>query len=335
MKLSVSLIALVALCGEAHALEWLSVQVPAQYEGNMAVPDAIKQDCVGLDRTVGAEVAYQLEKNAFANIDRIERINPKLKNAQLALTITQAAASKGQWTDPKSLTLKAELLQEGKSIEWTTTTRTSRSQLDVCETMEKNAADIGKDVYKWLVDSLKSKTLPANLTDATSISTTRQLQGRTLWINSNVSYDLDVPSQQLITQCNVDDALISQARNEFSKSLPVKILKNARDAPGNEDTLQFSIVDIKGSIDNAPEKRSMTTRVDVLRNGAIIDSYTGLHRTEHAGLFGQVIRNTCDALNDIGKTMATDTYQWYVKHGASSALSSSATSTSGASTLNP
>jgi len=328
----VSLTAFLLLCSEAQALEWLSVQVPAQYEGGMAIPDAIRQSCTGLDRTVGAEVAYQLEKNGFAKIDRIERLNPKLKGAQLALTITQAAASKGQWTDPKSLTLKAELLQEGKSIEWTTKTRTSRSQLDVCETMEKNASDIGQDIYKWLVDSLKSKTLPADLaTTSTSAAGLQQLQSRTLWINSDVAYELEVAGRQLVTQCNIEESLITNTRDEFSKSLPVKTLKKATEAAPDDDLLQFTIVEIKGSIDNAPEKRAMTVRADLLRNGAVVDIFTGMHRTEHAGLFGQVIRNTCDALNDIGKTMGADTYQWYLKRAtaqsaATSSMQSSATS---------
>jgi len=317
MKFTASLVALVLLCSEAHALEWLSVQVPAQYEGNMAIPDAIRHDCTGLDRTVGIEVAYRLEKSGFARIDHVERINPKAKGKQLSLTITQAAATKGQWTDPKSLTVKAELLQDGQSFEWTTISHTSRSQLDVCEVMEKNAADIAQDVHKWLMTTLKSKTLPTDLNSIDSAKAVRQLQGRDVWITGNVFYDLDSPSRQLITQCSVDESLIGRVRNEFSKSLAVKLLKQASEATAGEDVLQFSIVEIKGSIDNAPEKRSMTVQVDLLRDGKVIDTYTGIHRTEHAGLFGQIVRNTCDALNDIGNTMATDTYQWYLNRGAS------------------
>jgi len=325
-----SLTALLLLCSEARALEWLSVQVPAQYESGMAIPDSIRNGCTGLDRTVGTEVAYQLEKNSYAKIDRIERLNPKLKGAQLALTITQAAASKGQWTDPKSLTLKAELLQEGKSIEWTTKTRTSRSQLDVCETMEKNAADIGLDIYKWLVESLKSKTLPANLMEAATASSPglRELQSHTLWINNTVTYELEISGRQLVTQCNIEESLVNNAREEFSRSLPVKTVKKTAEAGADEDLLQFTIVEIKGSIDNAPEKRGMILKADVLRNGAVVDSFTAPRKTEKAGLFGQVIRNTCDALNDIGKTMVSDTYQWYVKRGTVPAAATSSAQTS-------
>lgn len=299
------------------ALEWLSVQVPAQYESNMAIPDAIRQGCTGLDRTVGVEVAFRLEQTGFAKIDHIERINPRAKGKQLALTITQAAASKGQWTDPKSLTVKAELLQDGKSFIWTTVSRTSRSQLDICEVMEKNATDIAQDIYKWLTATLKSNTLPADLNGIETATSVHQLQGRNLWIASNVSYDLDVNGQQLVTQCNVDESLIEQTRNEFSRSLTVKLLKKTSEAAADEDVLQFNIVDIKGSLDNAPGKRGMVIRADLLHNGAVVDTFSSIHRTEHAGLLGQVIRNTCDALNDISKSMATDTYQWYTKRGTS------------------
>ncbi|MES1196518.1 MAG: hypothetical protein ABUL58_06195 [Steroidobacter sp.] len=301
----------------ASALEWLSVQVPAPYESELTIPDHIRKDCIGLERTVGVEVAYQLEKSGFAKIDRVERVNLKASGKLLSLNITQADASVGAWTDPKSLTVKAELFQDGKSIEWTTISHTSRQQQDVCEVLEKNATAIAVDVHKWLVSTLASKTLPVNLNGDSSSGAAgmRQLQARNLWISSKLQYDLDIPGQQLITQCNVEESLTEQARTVFSRSLSVRRLNKAENQTADDDVLQFAVVDIKGNMDNSPEKRSMTLKAELLRNGIVIDTFNGMHSTERGGLFGQVVRNTCDALKNISDTMANDTYQWYINRG--------------------
>jgi len=311
---------LIALCittNSAYAIEWLSVQVPAPYASTLNIPDHIRKDCVGLERTVGVEVAYQLEKSGFAKIDRVERINLKAPGKVLALAITEASANIGAWSDPKSLTVRAELLQDGKSIEWTTVSHTARKQQTMCEVFENSATAIAVDIHKWLVKSLQNASLPADLHTVTSpgVVGAQQLQSRNLWISNKVQFDLETSSQQLITQCNIEESLIEQTRSTFSKSLAVKVLKKPGEET-SEDVLQFTIVDIKGNLDNSPEKRSMTVKANLLRNGEVVDSFNSPHVTERGGLLGQVVRNTCDALNNITSIMVNDTYQWYTKRAS-------------------
>jgi hypothetical protein len=302
----------------AHALEWLSVQVPAPYENTLSIPDHIRNDCVGLERTVGVEVAYQLEKAGFAKIDRVERVNLKAPGKLLALSITQAAATRGQWTDPKSLTVKAELFQDGKPFEWVIKTRTSRAQTEVCETLEKNASDIAADIHKWLMATVRNKTLPAALSNESASadpgSTVRQLQTRTLWLNSNVLYGAAALRPQLIDDCQIEESLINDVHAVFVKSLAIKRLKKTADAEPDADMLQFTIVSINGSADDSLQSsRGMTLKAELLRDGNVIDTFNGLHSSERGRVFGQILRNTCDALNDISQSMANDTYQWYLR----------------------
>ena len=305
----------------AQSLELLSVQVPAQYESGLAVPDSIRKDCIGLDLTVGVEVAYQLEKSGFATIDRAERINLKRPGKVLALSITQAAAMRGQWTDPKSLTVKAELFQDGKPFEWVIRTRTSRAQTGVCETLEKNAQDIAIDIHKWLMTAVHSKTLPGVLSNDAAAAdpniTVRQLQARTLLLNSDVKYSAASPRPQLIDDCKIEESLIDEVQTTFSKSLTLKRVKKAADAEPNADVLQFTIVSINGSADDSLQSsRGMTLKAELLHDGIIIDTFSGAHTTERGRVFGQVLRNTCDALNGISKSVANDTYQWYLKRNS-------------------
>jgi len=300
----------------AHALEWLSVQVPATYESAAASSDHIRKECIGLERAVGVEVAYQLEQSAFARVDRVEQVNLRSKGKLLAVTITQAGASAGKWTAPKSLSVKAELFNNGKSFEWASFDHTSRDQRDECEVLESNATFIAKDIYKWLTTTLKSNALPAILIDSPSdggaASSLRQLQSHTLWISTNVISDTDVADQQLINSCNVPETMVDQAIAVFSKSLSPKKLGKVANADKDDDVLQFTIVDIKGKVDNSPEKRSMTLKTELFRDGKVIDTFNAIHSKERAGLLGQVVRNTCDALSNISNKMASDTYQWYV-----------------------
>ncbi len=318
-----TILALTCVCtSSAHALEWLSVQVPAPYESPASIPDYIVKDCIGLEKTVGIEVAYQLEKSGFARIDHIERVNLKAPGKLLALSIMQADASASQRTDPKSLTVKAELFQDGKSFEWITKSRTSRTDMEVCETMEKNAVAIAGDIYKWLITTLHSKTLPADLINDmnSSVDKVRQLQARTLWINSKVSY-MDSVDPDTVNDCRIEDALIEQVQTVFSKTISTRKFVSTDNPSADEDKLQFTIVSIKGRTDDSSAtRRGMTLKAELLRNGVVIDTFNGIHTSERGGVFGQVVRNTCDALNNISGIMANDTYQWYINRGTSTAL---------------
>ncbi len=314
----ISLISLGAsLATSASALEWLSVEVPAHYESNLTIPDVIRKDCVGLERTVGSEVAYQLEKSGFAKIDRVEIINLKRPGKLLTLSITQAAATNGQWLDPKSLTVKAELFENGKSFEWVIKTHTSRAQTDVCETMEKNAGDIAVEIYKWLTSTLQSKTLPASLNNTlsgfTSGSTLHQLQSQNIWINTNVQYAAADLRSQIVSDCGIETNLVDHTIDAFSKSLTLKRLAQINNADRDDDVLQFTILSVNGDATDAKIKsRKLAIKAEVLRDGTAVETFNGLHTSARGGIIGQVLRTTCDAMDSITKSMATDTYQWYL-----------------------
>lgn len=308
------------LFSPVHAAEWLSVTVPAQYD-TLTVPDHIRNDCIGLDRTVGVEVAYKLEKSGFAKVDRTEIINLKAPGKLLKLTITHAASSSGEFTNARSLTVKAELFQDGKAFEWVIKSNTIRGEKDMCDTMEKNAVAIAQDIHTWLTGTLHSKTLPANLDTAAPASgmaaRMRDLQSRTLWIDGSVNYLPGVPQPRVINDCRVDSTIVDQAVATFSKTLTAKQLASSGAAAKDEDVLQFSIVDIKGGDDSTIEKRGMTLRAELMRNGNMVDSFNGANGTEHDGIFGQVFHTTCEALHDISSTMIKQTYQWYVTRNPS------------------
>ena len=316
----------------AHALESLTITVPAQYD-TLTVPDHIRNDCIGLDRTVGIEVAYRLEKSGFAKIDRTDFVNLKAPGKLLTLNITDASASSGEFTNARSLSVKAELFQDGKPFEWVIKSHAIRGDTEMCDMMEKNAVVIAQEIQQWLASTLHSKTLPATLDSAASVTDAaaklRQLQSHTVWINSNVNYFPDTAKPQMIDDCRVESTIVSQAIATFSKDLTAKRLAQSDDAGKEDDVLRFSIVTIKGDGDDSTiEKRGMTLRAELLRDGNVIDTFNGIHSTERGGAFGQVLHTTCEALSNISDTMVNDTYQWYVNRGASTSTSSSATSES-------
>ncbi|HVY22636.1 MAG TPA: hypothetical protein VG962_04715 [Steroidobacteraceae bacterium] len=318
------------LSSPARAEEWLSVSVPAQYD-TLTVPDDIRNECIGLDRTVGVEVAYELEKSGFAKVDRTGIVNLKARGKLLALNITDAAADSGEFTNSRMLAVKAELFQDGKSFEWVIKTRTTRGEKAMCDTMEQNATAIARDIHQWLITTLHSKTLPANLTAVTPgtgiDARLHQLQSHVVWIDVNVKYLPGTAKPRVLDDCRVESTVVDQAIATFSNSLTVKRLGSADEAGPDDNTLRFSVVNIKGDGDDASiEKRGMTWRADLLHDGKVVDTFNGLHSTEHGGVFGQVFHTTCEALHDISSTMVKDTYQWYVRRDASAVSSSDSSS---------
>ena len=122
------------------------------------VGDAIKRDC-SLESVMGSH-AFESVSKKFPGSERVE----KAEGAQgkvLKLTITSVVgAGGGAWSGPKSMTVRAELVQSGKVVASTVKSRTSGGgafggMKGTCQIFERVMTTLGSDVAAWLPSALK------------------------------------------------------------------------------------------------------------------------------------------------------------------------------------
>jgi len=150
----------VGLVQQAQAEEKILVQVPAILDAGAGVGDAIKRDC-SLESLMGSH-AFESVNKKFPGSTRVE----KAEGAQgkvLKLTITSViGAGGGAWSGPKTMTVRAELLQSGKVVASTVKSRSSGGgafggMKGTCQIFDRVMTTLGSDVAAWLPDALKGK----------------------------------------------------------------------------------------------------------------------------------------------------------------------------------
>jgi hypothetical protein len=144
----------VAVAPALHADDKLFVQVPALLDSNAPIAEAVKRDC-RVEALVGDQV-FQRVKERFPGAEQVSDPSKSGSDRTLKLTITGVlGAGGGAWSGSKAITVRAEVIQNAKTIANTTLTRQSGGGAfgglkGTCAIMERIAVALGRDVAAWL-----------------------------------------------------------------------------------------------------------------------------------------------------------------------------------------
>lgn len=149
------LISALAASLPAAAVENLFVQVPAVFETNARIPGNIKRECA-VDTLLGNQALAGIS----ARISAVQAVaQPEQAGSANLVVLTILSADGfggGGWSGPKSMTIRADLMNNGVSLATTTLTRDSKGGLfggmsGTCPIFDRISVALGKDVAKWLV----------------------------------------------------------------------------------------------------------------------------------------------------------------------------------------
>lgn len=139
----------------SHAEETLLVQVPAVYDEHVLIGEKIKEECK-VDNLVGNHVFGRVNEK-FPASQQIQDLGKAGKDKVLKLTILSAIGwGGGGWSGGKSITLRADLIQNGQVIRSLVKQRESRGGVfggfkSTCGILERDAQALAKDVTNWLM----------------------------------------------------------------------------------------------------------------------------------------------------------------------------------------
>jgi hypothetical protein len=157
MKVKALLVLTAIASSAALADDKILVQSPAMLDASAGVGDAIKRECA-LESTTANWVMDALGGRA----QRLDRANAG-EGTVLKLTIVQVVgASGGAWSGPKTMTVRAELVESGKVIATTTKTRTSGGGAfggykGTCAIFGRVMKTIGSDIAGWARSEAKGR----------------------------------------------------------------------------------------------------------------------------------------------------------------------------------
>jgi hypothetical protein len=141
----------------AYAGEKFFVQTPAPYAENGNVWGNIKNDCNVADYV--SNQIFSKVHDKYPDSVQAKDIAEAGEGKFLGLTVLNArGAGGGNWSGAKSLTVRAELYQNGKVIRSVVAQRSSRGGVfggitGTCPIIERDAGAIGKDLVRWLEKS--------------------------------------------------------------------------------------------------------------------------------------------------------------------------------------
>ena len=156
-------IALAALCiaEPVHAQKKIAVAVPAILEQAEAIGENVRRECAVQD-SVGEEVFRRLSER-FPSAGKTPSSGPLPASDTVVRVVILGVigAGGGAWSGAKSITIRAEVLQDAKVVHSTTLTRNSRggffgSVKGTCSILDRIAVALGKDVAAWLPAALAS-----------------------------------------------------------------------------------------------------------------------------------------------------------------------------------
>lgn len=154
---------LTLLPAAGFASERLFVQVPAILDPAAPIAAAVKREC-GVESLVGNHALKSIGSARSTDTDQVGA------NKLLKLTILSVhGAGGGGWSGPKSMTVRADLLQGGQVVRTTVLQRSSTGGVfggmsGTCAIMERIAVALGKDVSVWLsMPAVQAPPVAANV----------------------------------------------------------------------------------------------------------------------------------------------------------------------------
>jgi hypothetical protein len=162
MKQSLALLLCLAagLPAIAHA-EGLLVQVPAVLDPTAPITGRVQSEC-GVPQLVGNHVLSQVGQRQ-PDVRAAAVAPAGSPDPMLSLTLLSVhGVGGGGWSGPKSISVRAELVENGKSLAVNVLHRNSRGGVmggvsGTCAIFERIAEALGKDVANWLPIALASR----------------------------------------------------------------------------------------------------------------------------------------------------------------------------------
>ena len=151
MKAGVLIALIFVVVLPCNAADRVLVQVPAVLDPHVALSDGVKRECP-VESLLGNQV-FRMVSMKFPRSLQIEKPDGTEKESVLALTILRIVAAEGGYgSGPKSLSVRADLIQSGKVIATMEKERESGfgSRWTTCALLEHAAALIGRDIANWL-----------------------------------------------------------------------------------------------------------------------------------------------------------------------------------------
>jgi len=157
-----------ALATAAHAGDGVLVQVPAVFDPQAPVNDAVRREC-GVDVLLGNDVFARV-KARFPDSAPAQETSGAADEKVLKLTILSVnAAGGGAWSGRKAVAVRADLVQSGKIMATTVKERTSGGGAfggfkGTCAILDRVTAALAADITAWLAQaalSASGRTAPA------------------------------------------------------------------------------------------------------------------------------------------------------------------------------
>lgn len=151
MKAGVLIALTFIVMSPCYAGDRVLVQVPAVLDPQVAFSDVVRRECP-VQSLLGNQV-FRMVSMKFPRSLQIEKPEGTEKDTVLTLTILRIVAAEGGFASgPKSLSVRADLVQSGKVIATMEKERVSGfgSRWGTCALLEHAAALFGRDIANWL-----------------------------------------------------------------------------------------------------------------------------------------------------------------------------------------
>lgn len=142
----------------SHAAEKFYVQVPAVLDPSAPIVNAVKNEC-GLELLIGNYV-FQRVNERMGGADPLQDIAKAGQNKVLQLTIISVqGVGGGAWSGGKAISLRAQIVQNGQTLNTVVFRRNSRGGVfggmqGTCTIMEHIVTFLAKDVAAWVPGAL-------------------------------------------------------------------------------------------------------------------------------------------------------------------------------------
>ena len=141
--------ALLAACAAAHA-DGVKLLTPVTYAAESSVVPKVREACK-LEERLTSDVGGALAGSTDSTQGEVVRVS----------IVDVMGVGGGGWTGPKAISIKVDLLKDGKVERSTHLTRTTTGGplggfKGTCSMLERDSSVLGKDVAKWVASSAYS-----------------------------------------------------------------------------------------------------------------------------------------------------------------------------------
>ncbi|ARN19407.1 hypothetical protein [Piscinibacter gummiphilus] len=148
-------VALLAACATASHAAPVYLETPVTYAPNAGVVDKVKEECKIEDMFV-REASPFFSKANGGEATIAADADPKASRVRVQITHVLGVGG-GAWSGPKSMSIEASLVENGKVTRTTKLTRSTTGGAfggfkGTCTILERSAKALGKDVVGWVAN---------------------------------------------------------------------------------------------------------------------------------------------------------------------------------------